>query len=49
MKTYDDLATDGGSNIIGQVVSKLEILRGRLDKIKHKVALMSGKGGVGKS
>jgi len=49
VKTYEDLATDGGSNIIGQVVSKLEILRGRLDKIKHKVALMSGKGGVGKS
>jgi ATP-binding protein involved in chromosome partitioning len=49
MKTYDDLAGDGGSNIVGQVVSKLEKLRSRLDRIKHKVALMSGKGGVGKS
>jgi ATP-binding protein involved in chromosome partitioning len=49
MKTYDDLAGDGGSNIIGQVVSIREKLRSRLDKIKHKVALMSGKGGVGKS
>ena len=49
MKTYDDLAGDGGSEIIGQVTNQLEKLRGRLDKIKHKVALMSGKGGVGKS
>lgn len=49
MKTYDDLATDGGSNIIGQVMSQQEKLRSRLDQIKHKVSLMSGKGGVGKS
>ncbi len=49
MKTYKDLAGDGGSNIIGQVVSLTEKLRGRLDKITHKIALMSGKGGVGKS
>jgi len=49
MKTYEDLAGDGGSNIISQVVSQREKLRSRLDKIKNKVALMSGKGGVGKS
>ena len=49
MKTYKDLAGDGGSNILEQVVSIGEKLRSRLDKIKHKVALMSGKGGVGKS
>lgn len=49
MKTYDDLPTDGGSNIIGQVVSQRDKLRARLDKIKHKICLMSGKGGVGKS
>jgi ATP-binding protein involved in chromosome partitioning len=49
MKTYEDLAGDGGSNIISQVVSQREKLRSRLDKIKHKIALMSGKGGVGKS
>ena len=49
MKTYEDLEGDGGSNIIGQVVQLGEKLRSRLDKIKHKVALMSGKGGVGKS
>ena len=49
MKTYHDLAGDGGSNIIEQVQSLGEKLRSRLDRIKHKVALMSGKGGVGKS
>ena len=49
MKTYEDLAGDGGSNIVEQVVFKREQLRARLDKIKHKVVLMSGKGGVGKS
>jgi ATP-binding protein involved in chromosome partitioning len=49
MKTYEDLAGDGGSNIIEQVVSIRGKLRSRLDKIKYKVALMSGKGGVGKS
>ena len=49
MKTYEDLEGDGGSNIVGQVVQLGEKLRSRLDKIKHKVALMSGKGGVGKS
>ena len=49
MKTYDDLAGDGGSNIIDQVIDQREQLRTRLDQIKHKVCLMSGKGGVGKS
>jgi len=49
MKTYEDLEGDGGSDIIGQVVQLGAKLRARLDKIKYKVALMSGKGGVGKS
>ena len=49
MKTYEDLVGDGGSDIIGQVTVLGEKLRARLDKIKYKVALMSGKGGVGKS
>lgn len=49
MKTYDDLTSDGGSNIMDQVVYQRGKLRQRLDKIKHKVSLMSGKGGVGKS
>ena len=49
MKTYEDLAGDGGSNIVEQVQALGEKLRARLDRIKYKVALMSGKGGVGKS
>ena len=49
MKTYDDLAGDGGSNVIEQVMSQREKLRKRLDPIKHKISVMSGKGGVGKS
>lgn len=49
MKTYEDLEGDGGSDIIGQVGQLGAKLRSRLDKIKYKVALMSGKGGVGKS
>ena len=49
MKTYEDIAGDGGSNIIEQVEALGEKLRARLDRIKYKVALMSGKGGVGKS
>jgi len=48
MKTYDDLAGDGGSNVIEQVVSQREKLRKRLDPIQHKISIMSGKGGVGK-
>jgi ATP-binding protein involved in chromosome partitioning len=49
MKTYEDLVGDGGSDIVGQVAQLGEKLRFRLDKIKYKIALMSGKGGVGKS
>ncbi len=49
MKSYEDLPSDGGSNIMDQVVDQREKLRVRLDQIKHKVCLMSGKGGVGKS
>ena len=49
MKTYDDLAGDGGSNVLEQVLSQREKLRKRLDPIKHKISVMSGKGGVGKS
>jgi len=49
MKTYEDLAGDGGSNIVEQVQNLGAKLRSRLDKINHKICLMSGKGGVGKS
>jgi len=48
-KTYKDLAGDGGSNIALQVTEQLARLRLRMECIKSKVAVVSGKGGVGKS
>jgi ATP-binding protein involved in chromosome partitioning len=48
-KTYKDLAGDGGSNIVGQVTEQLARLRARMQHIRNKVAVVSGKGGVGKS
>lgn len=49
MKKYKDIVGDGGSNILGQVAQQMDRLKVRMDKIRHKVAVMSGKGGVGKS
>lgn len=49
MKTYTDLPSDAGSNIIGQVTAQANRLQQRLASVKHTVAVMSGKGGVGKS
>ncbi len=40
---------DGGSNIVGQVTEQLARLRARMECIRSKVAVVSGKGGVGKS
>ena len=49
MKKYKDIAGDAGSNIIDQVLEQMARLKARMAKIKTKVAVMSGKGGVGKS
>lgn len=49
MKRYKDIAGDGGSNIAGQVEAQQERLRQRLEPIRAIVAVVSGKGGVGKS
>ena len=49
MKTYNDLPNDGGSDIAGQVTRQLSRLEERLKSVCHTVAIMSGKGGVGKS
>ena len=49
MKTYTDLPSDAGSNIIGQVTAQADRLQQRLTSVKHTIAVMSGKGGVGKS
>ncbi len=49
MKRYTDIAGDGGSNILGQVAQKRERLAERLRSVKWFIAVLSGKGGVGKS
>lgn len=49
MKSYTELPQDSGSNIIGQVNAQTNRVSRRLASVKHTVAIMSGKGGVGKS
>jgi ATP-binding protein involved in chromosome partitioning len=49
VKRYKDIAGDGGSNVAGQVEAQQERLRRRLASVGAVVAVVSGKGGVGKS
>ena len=49
MKNYKDIPTDGGSDVVGQVAEQLDRLSARLASVRYIVAVMSGKGGVGKS
>jgi ATP-binding protein involved in chromosome partitioning len=49
VKGYRDIAGDGGSNIAGQVVAQQARLAARMAPIRASVAVVSGKGGVGKS
>jgi ATP-binding protein involved in chromosome partitioning len=49
VKRYRDIAGDGGSNIAGQVEAQHARLARRLGGVRHVVAVVSGKGGVGKS
>jgi ATP-binding protein involved in chromosome partitioning len=49
MKTYKEIVGDGGSNIVEQVGEQKSRLQNRLSKIRNIIAIMSGKGGVGKS
>ena len=48
-KRYRDITGDGGSNIVGQVEAQAARLRARLAGVKAIIAVVSGKGGVGKS
>lgn len=48
-KTYKDLPGDGGSNIVAQVTAHMARLQARMETIRSTVAVVSGKGGVGKS
>jgi ATP-binding protein involved in chromosome partitioning len=49
MKRYKDIAGDGGSNVVGQVTAQQARLARRLAGVRAVVAVVSGKGGVGKS
>jgi ATP-binding protein involved in chromosome partitioning len=49
MRRYKDIAGDGGSNIAGQIEAQQSRLARRLNCVRHVVAVVSGKGGVGKS
>jgi ATP-binding protein involved in chromosome partitioning len=49
VKRYKDIAGDGGSNIAGQVEAQQGRLKRRLEAVRAIVAIVSGKGGVGKS
>src|SRR5215471_2427463 len=49
VRRYHDIAGDGGSNIVEQVVAQQARLATRMAPIRATVAVVSGKGGVGKS
>ncbi len=49
MKRYRDMAGDGGSDVAGQVEAQQRRLAERLADVRFVVAVVSGKGGVGKS
>ena len=49
MKRYRDIAGDGGSDVAGQVGAQQARLQRRLAPVRFVVAVVSGKGGVGKS
>jgi len=49
MKRYRDIVGDGGSNIVSQVEAQQARLTTRLRDVRAIVAVVSGKGGVGKS
>ncbi len=48
-KRYKDIVGDGGSNVAAQVAEQVSRLRARMAQVHVKLAVMSGKGGVGKS
>lgn len=49
MRTYNELADEDRSKLMGQVIAQRDKVRERLASVRHVVAVMSGKGGVGKS
>jgi ATP-binding protein involved in chromosome partitioning len=49
MKNYHDIAGDGGSRVLDQVLELQGRIAERLAGVRHRLAIASGKGGVGKS
>jgi ATP-binding protein involved in chromosome partitioning len=49
MKTYHDVPGDGGSRVLEQVGDLRQRIADRLSGVRHRLAIGSGKGGVGKS
>lgn len=49
MKTYHDVAGDGGSDVLGQVEARQRSVQDALAGVGRILAVGSGKGGVGKS
>jgi ATP-binding protein involved in chromosome partitioning len=49
LRTYGELTGDDRSNLPGQVAAQRERVAERLAAVRHVVAVVSGKGGVGKS
>jgi len=49
VKSYHDLKGDGGSNVLEQVMDLQQRIAARLAGVRHRLAVGSGKGGVGKS
>jgi len=49
LKQYGDIAGDGGSDVLGQVIAQRKAMVESLASVRHVVAVASGKGGVGKS
>ena len=49
MRTYSQIAGDGGSGVAEQIADLEARIAGRLAGVRHLVAIGSGKGGVGKS
>ncbi len=49
MKTYHDIAGDGGSDVLGQIRAQEREIDDALAGVRRIVAVGSGKGGVGKS
>ena len=49
LRTYSEVTEGDRSNLLGQVTAQRERVARRLAEVRHVVAVVSGKGGVGKS